>query len=142
LPGELSLLVVLAAVVLAMHVWWRRAFVQVSLDPDGARVRKLPVPLVDAVLLATLALSISSCTRVLGALPVFAFSVLPALASLRVSRTLPRALVLAGVVGALSGFLGYLAAFLWSLPVGAAEALVALAFALAGEAIARIRRAP
>lgn len=140
LTEELTLLIIVAVVVLALHVWWRRAFIQVSLDADGARVRKLPVALIDAVLLASLALSISTATRILGALPVFAFSVLPALAALRHSGTIPQALAAAGIIGAISGFGGYLVAFLFSLPVGAAEALVALAFALVAEIAVRVLR--
>ena len=46
----------------------------------------------------------------------------------------------AHVVGALSGFIGYLVAFLWALPVGASQALVAVAFALLAETIGRARR--
>ena len=139
LPEQLHLLLVLAAVVLVLHAWWIRAFVQVSLDPDGARVRRLPVRAIDLVLLATLASSISLATRILGALPVFAFSVLPALAALRTTTTIARTLVAAAVIGAASGFLGYLFAFRFSLPVGASQALTAAAFVALAELVSLFR---
>jgi zinc transport system permease protein len=62
-------------------------FLAAAFDPDGARVRGLPVFALELTLLATMAVAISLCTRVLGALPVFAFSVLPAMAAVRLSRT-------------------------------------------------------
>jgi ABC-type Mn2+/Zn2+ transport system permease subunit len=46
-----------------------------------------------------LALAISFFTQILGALPVFAFSVLPAMAALRSSRNLTMALMCREVAG-------------------------------------------
>ncbi len=76
------------------------------------------------------AVSISLCTRILGALPTFAFSVLPAVAALKVSANVPRAMVLATVLGAVSGFGGYAFAFLYNTPVGASQAVTACALTL------------
>jgi zinc transport system permease protein len=139
LPEQFYTLIAMAVAVLGLHAWWVRGFVLASLDPDGARTRRVPVRVLDLALLVTLALSISFTTRVLGALPVFAFSVLPALAALRLSRTVPRGMLVAAVVGAASGFLGYLAAFRFNLPVGASQALVAAAFVALAEIAHRIR---
>lgn len=133
-------LLLLTGLVLIVHIVAARGFVQAALDPDGARVRRLPVGLLDATLLVTLALSISFATRVLGALPVFAFSVLPAMAALRLSKNVPRALIGAGVVGALCGFAGYVFAFRWALPVGAAQTLTAVVVVLLVSAVARLLR--
>ncbi len=127
-PDHFQLIAVLAVALLAVHLWWLRGFLQVSFDRDGAQVRGLPVRLLDLTLLVSIALAVSVSTRVLAALPVFAFSVLPAMAALRLSSNVPRALALATLIGALSGFGGYLVAFLYALPVGAAQTLVAAAF--------------
>jgi zinc transport system permease protein len=80
------------------------------------------------LLLALLALAISLTTRVIGALPTFAFSVLPALVAIRIARNVPQALLLATTVGAIAGFSGYVVAFVYELPVGAAQTLVAATF--------------
>jgi zinc transport system permease protein len=117
----------------AVHIWWMRGFVQASFDRDGALVRGLPVRLLEAILLVTLALAISVATRVLGALPVFAFSVLPAMAALRLCANVPRALYTAAALGALSGLLGYVFAFINEIPVGAAQTLVAALLVVAAE---------
>lgn len=141
LPDQFHSLVVLAILVLALHAWWVRGFVYASLDPDSARTNGVPVRLLDLTLLATLALSLSLATRILGALPVFAFTVLPAMAALRLVATVPRAMIVAGFVGAASGFLGYLVAYLLSFPVGASQALVAAMFVVVATALGRERSA-
>ncbi len=120
-------IVVLTGGLLLLHGVGFRGFVEVTVDRTGARIRGLPVAALEVVLLLSLALAISVTTRILGALPVFAFSVLPALAALRVAANLPRALLLAGVLGALAGFWGYVLASGLALPVGATQTLLAAA---------------
>lgn len=127
LPEDFTLLAVVAAILLGLQLWWWRGFVAVSFDPDGARVRALPTRLLEIALFASLALAISTCTGILGALPAFAFSVLPAMAAVRLARNLSGALWLAGLLGALSGVGGYVVAYLWEWPVGAAQTAIAAA---------------
>lgn len=130
LDDQLAVVLWTAGVLLALHIWWMRGFTQISFDPDGARVRGLPVRVLEGTLLVSLAVAISVCTRVLGTLPVFAFSVLPAMTALLLSANVQRALLIATVVGGMSGFGGYLVSFLYCLPVGASQALVAAYFVL------------
>lgn len=127
LPREFALVVAMSAAIALLHAVCLRGFILVSFDPEGARIRGLPVRLLDGLLLGSLAVAISVCTRVLGALPVFAFSVLPAMAALRLAANVRRALVLGALFGAISGFGGYLVAFCAKLPVGASQTLVAAA---------------
>lgn len=127
LDADFHLLVSVAAALLCVHLWLWRGFAAVSFDRDGAAVRGVPVARIELALVAILAVSISVATRVLGVLPTFAFSVLPAVAAARVAPNLWSALLLAGAVGGLCGFLGYVAAFLYALPVGAAQTLCGLA---------------
>ncbi|MCO4762083.1 MAG: metal ABC transporter permease [Myxococcales bacterium] len=123
-PDDLAAIQWTCAGVVAVHLVLWRGFSAVSLDPIGATVRQLPTHLLNLLLLASLALVVSVCTRILGALPAFAFSVLPALVALQWSRNIAQGLWIAAGVGAVCGFVGYLAAFLWALPVGASQALV------------------
>lgn len=123
--AELALMAAVAAALLLLHAWAWRGFSAVSFDRGGARVRGLPVVLLESALMASLALSISTSTQVLGALPTFAFSVLPALGALSLAPNLPWALLGATILGALSGALGYLLAYLLEFSVGAAQALTA-----------------
>ncbi len=95
-------------------------------DPQGARVQRIPVRTLELALWTIVALEVSITTRALGALPVFAFAVLPAMTALSVVSRLPRALLLAAGLGCVAGGAGYLVAYFWQLPVGASQAAVAI----------------
>jgi len=58
-PEDFTMLVVTAAAILGVQVWWLRGFLNVAFDPDGARVRGLPLRLIDLTLLASLAVAVS-----------------------------------------------------------------------------------
>lgn len=136
-PDDVAWVFGAGAVILAVQLWGRRGFLFASLDPEGARVRGLPVSALDAVLMISIALLVSIATHALGALPVFAFSVLPALAAVTLSRSPGAALAIATTLGLVSGVGGYLLAFFAQLPVGASQtclagALVVLALLVRG----------
>lgn len=126
-PEDLAMLMWLAGSLGIVHVLGIRGFAQYAIDETGARVRGLPVTLLAVLLMGSLAAAVSLGTRILGALPVFAFTVLPPLAALRVAPNVTSAVAVAAGLGAVAGFAGYLAAFLWKWPVGAAQTLVAAA---------------
>lgn len=138
LPDDFRAVLATTILVLALHAWLWRGFAAVSFDRDGATVRGLPVRSLEASFFVALALAISVATRVLGALPTFAFSVLPALAAVRLAPNVPRALWIAAALGAGTGFGGYLAAFRWQIPVGASQALCGAALLAAAELARRI----
>ncbi len=135
----LAVLVVSGLVVLAIAALYR-GLVFAGFDADGARIQGLPVARLELALWTLVALEVSVTTRAIGALPVFAFSVLPAMAALRASSRLSHAVLLAGSAGALSGGLGYLMAFLLRFPVGAAQACVAVLLFSLAVLSARLRR--
>jgi zinc transport system permease protein len=141
--ADLYTTLITGAVVLAMHLWLRRGLVFASFDPDGARVQGLPVRLLDALLMLSVGLTVSVTTRALGAMPVFAFSVLPAMAALSLSGRMGTALALAATLGCLSAVLGYMASFFLHFPVGASQTVVAALFTgtamLLGSARGRMR---
>ncbi len=117
-----------------------RGLVFAGFDPEGARVQALPTARIELALWTLVALEVSVTTRAIGALPVFAFSVLPAMAALRASSRLSHAVLLAGLAGALSGGVGYISAFLLRFPVGAAEACIAAVLFSIAVLVARLRR--
>lgn len=139
LPEDVTLVFAVSGLVLALHAWGWRGFSAVSFDRDGARVRGLPVPLLETVLFGSLAVAVAVTTWVLGALPTFAFSVLPGFAAVRVAPNVGTSLVLAALFGAAAGFGGYLGAYLTDLPVGASETLAALAVVVLAEVFRALR---
>jgi zinc transport system permease protein len=128
LPEDFHMVMVFGALMLAIHIWWWRGFVEVTYDEDTASVRGMPVRLIKLVLIITIAVAVSVCTRVLGALPAFAFSIFPAMAAIIVANNLLRAMLIAACIGGASGFLGYLFAFLYDFPVGPSQAITGLVF--------------
>ena len=126
LPEDFRLVAFAAAGILFFHVWWWRGCVEVIYDEETATVRGLPVPIIKLMTILTIALAVSICTRVMGALPTFAFSVFPAMSAIAVSRNIPGAMLAAAIVGASTGFLGYLMAFRYDFPVGPSQAMVGL----------------
>ena len=110
---------------LALHILLVRGLALVSFDPVAAQVQGLPVAWLDGFLFVSIAVVVAITTRALGALPVFAFTVLPAMGALAVSRHLGRALWVATGIGAFSGALGYVYSFFLRFPVGASQATVA-----------------
>jgi zinc transport system permease protein len=138
---DLYLVAAAGAVITAIHLLWHRGFIFASFDPDGARVQGLPVRFLDTVMWTLLALEVSFATRALGVLPVFAFAVLPAMSALLFAVRPGRTMLLAAFFGAISGGAGYLGAYFFALPVGAAQAATATLLFMLMLGLSRIRRA-
>lgn len=134
-PEDLRAVAVAAAVTALGIALTYRGLVSAGFDPEGARVQGLPVRALEIGLWIAVAVAVSLTTRALGALPVFAFAVLPALAALSLVRRLGLALLVSAGIGALSGVGGYLLAYFGSLPVGASQAGVAAGAFLVGSLI-------
>jgi zinc transport system permease protein len=127
-PEDAIALTAVSVVVLAAIALTYRGLVYAGFDPEGARVQGLPVRFLEVSLWVLVALEVSVATRALGALPVFAFAVLPAMTLLTLVERLRWAVLGAAVLGACSGGLGYLLAYLLELPVGASQAALATLF--------------
>jgi zinc transport system permease protein len=132
---RIDLVLVSTATVLLLggHLLFWRTLIFAGFDPMGARVQGLPVRALNAFLFVSVGLAVALCTRALGALPVFAFSVLPAMAALVLTSRIAVVFALAGLFGALSGVAGYAVSFRGELPVGATQ--TALAVLLLGAAM-------
>lgn len=111
---------------LCVHVAYFRPLIFVAFDPIGARVQGLPAGNLNAFVFLAIGIAVALCTRALGALPVFAFSVLPALAALTLTTRLVAVFALAAGLGAVAGAGGYLVAFRAETPVGATQTAVAV----------------
>lgn len=127
-PEDLHAVLIVGAVITVVHFWAFRGLAFATFDPGAARVQRLPVTGLSAVILLSVGLMVGVSARALGALPVFAFSTLPATAALLISRRRMRLTFLIAAVGGLvAGVGGYLLAFFKELPVGASQTVVAAA---------------
>ena len=136
-PEQLAHVAIVGAIVLAIHLWWFRGLTFASFDRIGAHVQGLPVQLLDAVVMVSIGVMVGVSARALGALPVFAFSTLSAIAILVLDLRLGWTFLLATLAGAISGVGGYVFAFLYDFPVGGSQtvfssALVVLAIIIHG----------
>lgn len=122
-PSDVISLAVLFVVVVGLLIAGWRGIAFAGFDPEGARVQGLPVRALDLGFWSLVAIAVAVTTRVIGALPVFAFSVLPALAAVLGSARLGATLVVSSAVGVVCAAAGYVAAYFLSLPVGATQAL-------------------
>jgi zinc transport system permease protein len=124
---QLIAVAVVGALTLLMHLWWFRGLTFASFDRTGAMVQGLPVRSLDAVLMISIGLMVGVSARALGALPVFAFSTLSAIAALVLDLRLPWTFLLATLAGAISGLGGYLFAYFYNFPVGGSQTVLASA---------------
>lgn len=105
--------------------------VQSTFDPDMARVSGVNVDLVNLVLAVLTGVTVTLSMRVVGALLVGALIVFPVLASLQLARGFRITLLLAGVMGLSSVFIGLTIAYYQDIAAGGAIVLTALGFLLA-----------
>jgi len=138
LPEDFALVAKLCGFVILAHIMAWRGFVAVSFDPLGAEVRRVPVRFFELLLAVTLAVGIAAGIRVLGPLPVFGLSVMPALAATRLGRNIPQSLAIGAVLAIVAGVYGYIFAYLMGFGVGASQTGVALALALLVELALRL----
>lgn len=127
-PADLRALIAVAVPVMALQLWWYRGFTFASFDPLTARVHRVPVALLDLVLLASIAMVVAQAASTLGSLPAFALSTLPGVAARLLGRgPLAVTFAIATALGAIAGVGGYLVAFFGELPVGASQTVCAAA---------------
>jgi zinc transport system permease protein len=126
-PSDLYMVGAATVILLGGHAVLWRALLFAGYDPMGARVQGMPVRKLNVFLFLSVGLSVALCTRALGALPVFAFSVLPAMTALALTARIGLVFLLATVIGALSGVGGYVVSFRGDLPVGATQTATAAA---------------
>ena len=123
-----------------LHLWYRRDLLFISFDPTMAATLKYPVVLLRIFLLVSLGIIISIGTRTIGALPVFSFSVLPAMAALILFENLKGSFFSAALFGGLSAFLGYFISFVFSFPTGACMTMTAAFILLIAKLVSFSRR--
>jgi zinc transport system permease protein len=144
-PEQLHTVAIAGALVMVIHLWWYRGITFASFDRIGAHVQGLPVRLLDGVLMVSIGVMVGVCARALGALPVFAFSTLSAIAALLLELRLPATFFVATLAGAISGVGGYLFAYFYDFPVGGSQTVLAgvlVAVAMAVRSLLRLVQRP
>lgn len=117
--------VVTIAAILAMIIFYRQLLVT-AFDETFAATIGIPIRLVQLVLMTLLALAIVTALQAVGVVLVSAMLITPAATAYLLTDRLPWMLVLAAVIGSLSGFFGLFISFLLNgIPTGPCMVLTA-----------------
>ena len=94
-----------------------RPLIFVSLQPELAEAKGVPLRLISTVFLAIVALAVSACAQIVGVLMVFTLMVGPAAAAQRLTTGLWRGLILSAGLALAEAWLGIVIAFETDWPV-------------------------
>ncbi len=136
---DLALLAIVAAVIALVFVLFRRELLLVSFDPEFARTIGRDPTRYDLILYLLLGATISVGVMTAGPMVVFAFLVLPALAALRIGRSMTMTFALAAAIATLSSLGGFALSYHADLPSGPVYVGVAASIWLGVSAAIRIR---
>jgi zinc transport system permease protein len=142
-PEQLYIMSAAAIVVAIVHGLFGKEFVFTAFDPEMAQTLGIRTKLWSLLLFLTFAIAISVSTRAIGALPVFAFTVIPPAAALMIGSRMWSVFAISVAIAVASTFIGYYASWPWSLPTGASMVIVAagfLLFAVPGRALLERKR--
>ena len=93
---------IIGSITLLLYVLLFKDFVFVSFDPTSAKASGFPVRMTNAILFLLIAVSIAICTRAVGAMPVFALTVLPPAAALQIHDRMLPAVITSAAFGAVA----------------------------------------
>jgi zinc/manganese transport system permease protein len=127
--GQLQLLVVLGAVVIAAMAAMYRPLLFASVDVDVATARGVPVRMLGLVFLMVLALTVTEAAQVVGTLLVLSLAITPAAAAQRLSPN-PLVVTAMSVVFALVAADGGILASLASTTVKPSVFVTSISFAI------------
>jgi zinc transport system permease protein len=136
--SQIYALAAAGAVALLAHGVFFKELLFVSYDPETALVQGVGVFRYEVLQNVITAVVISVATRAVGALPVFAFTVIPAAAALMITERLRATIVLSLLFGIVAAAVGYYVSWVESLPTGATMVVCAAVFLVPG--VARLAR--
>jgi zinc/manganese transport system permease protein len=119
-PREVWERFVLFAAVGIFHFVFRRNFLLVSFDRDGAYQKGLRVRLWDFLFYAVFGLVVTSFVRIAGVLLVFSYLIVPAVCGINLAQRTANRLLIGWFIALLGGVAGLFLSYWWDLPSGAA----------------------
>jgi len=127
---SLWLILIFGGIVLLTIAAFYKEFLTLSFDPILAVTMRLPVGLLENLLLALIAVTIAVSLQTVGVALMVAMLVTPAATAYLLTHRLPVMMALASIFASLSGVIGLYISFYLSIASGAAIVLTATAFFL------------
>lgn len=137
---QMQISIAIAIVVLTIHVLFCQSFMFVSMDTETALAHGRPVTFINTLLFITIALTITTATKTIGALPTFVFSILPPYAALQLFSKTRAIFIFSGLSASVLSFLGYWISFELDMPTGATSTVFTMIVCLGCTAIGKKRR--
>jgi manganese/iron transport system permease protein len=137
---DIVIISALTAVILGVIAVLYKELLFSSFDPVSAGASGLPVGALSYVLLAMLAVTIIVSLQAAGIILVAALLVTPAATAYQLTDRFGPMMLLAGLIGVLSGIVGLYLSFYWNVASGASIVLVATACFFAAMALSPKRR--
>ncbi len=138
---SLWLIVIFGAIVLLTIAAFYKEFLTLSFDPILAATLRLPVNLLNNLLLGLIAVTVAVSLQTVGVALMVAMLVTPAATASLLTKRLPTMMALAAFFAALSGVIGLYLSYYLSIASGAAIVLTATTFFLLAFLWKRIKRA-
>ncbi|MDA1322717.1 MAG: metal ABC transporter permease [Proteobacteria bacterium] len=101
------------------HYVFRQRFLEISLDPEGAAARGVPVRLWDFLFYASFGLVVTRSVAIAGVLLVFCYLIVPSVGGMLFSGKVGPRLAVGWVMGTVVSMLGMYFSVLFDLPTGA-----------------------
>ena len=125
-PSDLWLLAALAAIAVAAFLLFLRPLVSVAFDAEFARSQRLPVTLIEYLMMAFIALTIVACLRMVGIVLVISLLTIPQVTANLFTRDFRTMAVLSAAIG-YAGCLGGLGlSYRYNIPSGASIIFVSI----------------
>jgi len=137
---SLWLIVIFGAIVLLTIAAFYKEFLTLSFDPILAATLRLPVNLLNNLLLGLIAVTVAVSLQTVGVALMVAMLVTPAATASLLTKRLPTMMALAAFFAALSGVIGLYLSYYLSIASGAAIVLTATTFFLLAFLWKRIKR--
>jgi len=119
-PREVWECFALFAAVGIFHFVFRKNFLLVSFNRDGAYQKGLRVRWWDFLFYAVFGLVVTSFVRIAGVLLVFSYLIVPAVCGINLARRTANRLLIGWFIALLGGIAGLFLSYWWDLPSGAA----------------------
>jgi manganese/iron transport system permease protein len=138
---SLWLILIFGGLVLLTIFAFYKEFTTLSFDPILATTLRLPVGLLNNLLLALIAVTVAVSLQTVGVALMVAMLVTPAATAYLLTHRLPKMMLLSAIFASLSGVIGLYLSYYLSIASGAAIVLTATLFFIIAFAWRRVRRA-
>jgi len=125
--NDLWLIAIFGGLALLLIFAFYKEFMVLSFDPVLAATLRLPVRLLDFLLLILIAITIVVSLQTVGVALMVAMLVTPAATAYLMTKRLPVMMALAAMIASLSGIVGLYISYYWSIASGSAIVLVCTA---------------